>query len=118
MKVQFICHPRCSTCDKARKWLDDKGISYEVRDIRNPNPTEEELRKWVEQSQLPLKKFFNTSGAIYRGLELAKKLPEMGEDEQFELLASDGMIVKRPILLVEDKILVGFKESEWEALFT
>ncbi|NLY70897.1 MAG: arsenate reductase family protein [Clostridiales bacterium] len=118
MKVQFICHPRCSTCDKARKWLEEKGISYEERDIRNPNRTEGELRKWVEQSQLPLKRFFNTSGAIYKGLGLAKKLPDMDEDEQFELLASDGMIVKRPILVAGDKVLVGFKESEWEELLT
>jgi len=111
----FICYPKCTTCKKAQTFLDTKGITYDIRNIKNDNPTEEELRAWHKKSGLPLKRFFNTSGQQYRALELSKKLPFMSEDEQFALLASDGMLVKRPILIDNDLVLVGFKESEWEA---
>ncbi len=112
---QFICYPRCSTCKKAQKWLDDNGIEYKFRDIKEKNPTEKELRKWHKKSGLPLKKFFNTSGNLYKELQLKDKLPEMSEDEQFALLATDGLLVKRPILITGDTVLVGFKESDYEA---
>lgn len=112
----FICYPKCSTCKKARAWLESHQISFEERDIKTQNPTEEELRLWHQKSGLPLKRFFNTSGQLYRSMELSKKLPDMGEEEQFALLASDGMMVKRPILLWGDRVLVGFKEAEWEML--
>lgn len=112
----FICYPKCSTCKKARAWLESHQISFEERDIKTQNPTEEELRLWHQKSGLPLKRFFNTSGQLYRSMELSKKLPDMGEEEQFALLASDGMMVKRPILLWGDRVLVGFKEAEWETL--
>ena len=112
----FICYPKCSTCKKARAWLEAHQISFEERDIKTQNPTEEELRLWHQKSGLPLKRFFNTSGQLYRSMELSKKLPDMGEEEQFALLASDGMMVKRPILLWGDRVLVGFKEAEWETL--
>lgn len=112
----FICYPKCSTCKKARAWLEAHQISFEERDIKTQNPTEEELRFWHQKSGLPLKRFFNTSGQLYRSMELSKKLPDMGEEEQFSLLASDGMMVKRPILVCEDRVLVGFKEAEWETL--
>ena len=112
---QFICYPRCSTCKKAQKWLDDNGIEYKFRDIKEKNPTEKELRKWHKKSGLPLKKFFNTSGNLYKDLHLKDKLPTMSDDEQFALLATDGMLVKRPILITGDKVLVGFKEAEYEA---
>ncbi len=112
----FICYPKCSTCKKAQAWLEAHQISFEERDIKTQNPTEEELRLWHQKSGLPLKRFFNTSGQLYRSMELSKKLPDMGEEEQFALLASDGMMVKRPILLWGDRVLVGFKEAEWETL--
>ena len=112
----FICYEKCSTCGKAEKWLQDKGIRYEKRPIKEENPTAEELRTWREKSGLPLKRFFNTSGQLYRSLNLKERLPDMGEEEQLQLLASDGMLVKRPILLAGDKVLVGFKEAEWETL--
>lgn len=112
----FICYEKCSTCRKAEKWLQDKGIHYEKRPIKEENPTAEELRTWREKSGLPLKRFFNTSGQLYRSLNLKERLPDMGEEEQLQLLASDGMLVKRPILLAGDKVLVGFKEAEWETL--
>lgn len=112
----FICYEKCSTCRKAEKWLQDKGICYEKRPIKEENPTEEELRTWREKSGLPLKRFFNTSGQLYRSLNLKERLPDMSEEEQLQLLASDGMLVKRPILLAGDKVLVGFKEAEWETL--
>lgn len=112
----FICYPKCSTCKKARAWLEAHQISFEERDIKTQNPTEEEMRLWHQKSDLPLKRFFNTSGQLYRSMELSKKLPDMGEEEQFALLASDGMMVKRPILLWGDRVLVGFKEAEWETL--
>ena len=111
----FLCYPKCSTCQKAKAFLDANNIPYELRDIKLDNPSEEELRRWHSLSGLPLKKFFNTSGLQYRALELTKKLPTMTEDEQFALLASDGMLVKRPLLVGEDFVLVGFKQAEWEA---
>ena len=113
----FIGYPRCSTSNKAQAWLDAKGVSYEFRHIKDNNPTAEELKAWHELSGLPLKKFFNTSGLLYKSLQLKDRLPGMSEEEQFELLASDGMLVKRPILLGDDFALVGFREAEWEAKF-
>jgi arsenate reductase len=111
----FVCYPKCTTCKKAQAFLDSRGAAYQTRDIKTENPTEEELRDWHKKSGLPLKRFFNTSGQQYRELELSKKLPSMTEDEQFALLASSGMLVKRPILIGEGFVLVGFKEAEWEA---
>ena len=110
----MLWYPKCTTCQKAKKWLDEKGHACEVRDIKLENPTAEELRQWWTASGLPLKRFFNTSGQQYRALELKDKLPTMSEDEQFALLASDGMLVKRPILVGDDFVLVGFKQAEWE----
>ena len=110
----FICYPKCSTCQKARTWLDEKGITYDFRDIKLENPTAEELTRWWKLSGLPLKKFFNTSGLQYKALGLKDKLPEMSEEEQLALLATDGMLVKRPILVGEDFVLVGFRQAEWE----
>lgn len=112
-KLTFVCYPRCTTCQKAQKWLMEKGIAIDVRDIKENNPTEAELRKWHQLSSLPLKRFFNTSGLKYKELGLKSRLPAMSEDEQFKLLASDGMLVKRPILVGGDVVLVGFKEKEW-----
>ena len=109
----FVCYPKCSTCQKARKWLEGQGKDFTVRDIKADNPTESELRQWHEKSGLPLKKFFNTSGNLYKELHLKDRLPGMSEDEQFALLASDGMLVKRPIAVDGDTVLVGFKEAEW-----
>ena len=111
----FICYPKCTTCRKAQAFLDTKDAPYDFRDIKTENPTEAELRAWHAKSGLPLKRFFNTSGLQYKALGLAKKLPSMTEDEQFALLATDGMLVKRPILVGGDVVLVGFKEAEWEA---
>lgn len=116
--MKFICYPKCTTCQKAKKWLNDKGVSYELRDIKENNPSEAELREWHKNSGLPLKKFFNTSGLLYKSLELKNKLPEMTDDEQIKLLATDGMLVKRPILVDGKKVLVGFKEKEYEELFS
>lgn len=110
----FICYPKCTTCQKAKKWLDDKNISYEFRDIKLSNPTYEELKEWHEKSGLDIKKFFNTSGLLYKSMQLKDKLPEMTLEEKYKLLASDGMLVKRPILVTEDTVLTGFKEAEWE----
>ena len=112
----FICYPKCSTCQKARTWLDEKGITYDFRDIKLENPTAEELTRWWKLSGLPLKKFFNTSGLQYKALGLKDKLPEMSEDEQLALLAADGMLVKRPILVGEDFVLTGFRPAEWETV--
>ena len=109
----FICYPKCTTCQKAMKWLKQQGIEFEVRNIKEENPSVEELRLWWKKSGLPLKKFFNTSGLQYRAMELKDKLPTMGEEEQLVLLSSDGMLVKRPILVNENFVLVGFKEAEW-----
>lgn len=111
----FLCYPKCSTCKKAQAFLEASGTSFELRDIKLCNPSEEELRAWHALSGLPLKKIFNTSGLQYRALELTKKLPAMTEDEQFALLASDGMLVKRPLLVGDDFVLAGFKQAEWEA---
>ena len=110
----FVCYPRCTTCKKAEKWLSDHGIAVTVRDIKENNPTEQELRLWHEKSGLPLKRFFNTSGQKYREMELKDKLPTMSEDEQYSLLATNGMLVKRPLLVSDDFVLVGFKEKEWQ----
>lgn len=111
----FICYPKCTTCQKAKKWLNEKGISYEERDIKNQNPTKEELKEWYQKSGLPLKRFFNTSGLVYKEMKLKDRLPEMTEDEQLTLLATDGMLVKRPLLITETAVLTGFKEQDWEA---
>ncbi len=111
--LKFICYPKCTTCQKAKKWLDDNGIEYELRDIKFDNPTLEELTAWHQKSGLPLKRFFNTSGLLYKSLDLKNKLPEMDDSEMLELLATDGMLVKRPLLIGDDFVLVGFKESEW-----
>ena len=111
--IQFICYLKCSTCQKAKKWLDDNKIEYEFRDIKLDNPTSEELTEWYRKSGLPLRKFFNTSGLLYKSLELKNKLPSMTEDEMLKLLASDGMLVKRPLLIGDDFVLVGFKEADW-----
>ena len=110
----FLCYPKCSTCQKARKWLEEQGVSFEERDIKLNNPTEEELRTWYARSGLPLKRFFNTSGLQYKALGLKDKLPNMSEEEQLALLATDGMLVKRPLLVDEDFVLTGFKQMEWE----
>ena len=111
--MQFICYPKCSTCQKARKWLEANGISFEERHIKEQNPTAEELCAWQRKSGLPLKKFFNTSGLVYKDMKLSTKLPTMSEEEKLALLATDGMLVKRPILVGEDFVLVGFKEADW-----
>lgn len=112
----FICYSRWSTCKKARGFLDEKSISYNERDIKENNPTEEELREWIEKSNYPIKRFFNTSGKIYRELGLKDRLENMSLDEAIKLLATDGMLIKRPILVGEDIVLVGFKEKEWEEM--
>lgn len=113
--MTFICYPKCTTCQKAQKWLDETGAAYTVRNIKEDNPTRAELEQWHQRSGLPLKRFFNTSGLQYKALALKDKLPGMSEDEQFALLATDGMLVKRPILVGEDFVLVGFREAEWAA---
>ena len=110
----FVCYPKCSTCQKAKAWLQERGVAFDERDIKQDNPTEQELRAWHEKSGLPLKRFFNTSGLQYKALGLKDKLPAMTEDEQYALLATDGMLVKRPLLIGEDFALTGFKVKEWE----
>lgn len=110
----FVCYPKCTTCQKARQWLDAHGVAYTVRDIKEDNPTEAELRAWHAKSGLPLKRFWNTSGLQYRALNLKDRLPQMCEDAQFALLASDGMLVRRPILVGDDFAFPGFREAEWE----
>ena len=110
----FVHYPKCTTCKRAKKWLDEHQISYEERDIKENNPSLEELKEWYQRSGLPLKRFFNTSGMLYKEMKLKDKLPEMSEDEQLQLLAQDGMLVKRPILVKGDTVLVGFRENEWE----
>ena len=110
----FVCYPNCSTCKKARAWLESQGIPFEERNIKTENPTKEELARWQKASGLPLKRFFNTSGQQYRALGLKEKLPAMTEEEQLELLSSDGMLVKRPLLVGENAVLVGFRPQEWE----
>lgn len=114
MKPLFLEYPPCGTCKKAKKWLDDHAISFEARHIRENRPSEAELRQWHASSGLPLKRFFNTSGQLYKTLQLKDKLASMSDDEQFALLASDGMLVKRPILVHENGVLVGFRETKWE----
>lgn len=117
MKYLFVCYKRCSTCAKARKWLNENGVEYEERDIKEFNPDEEELRKWVALSGLPVNKFYNTSGTLYRELHIKDKLPNMSDDEKIKLLATDGMLVKRPVIVGQDVVLAGFKEELWsEAL--
>ena len=111
--VKVYCYSKCTTCRKALKWLDDNKIEYELLDIKEEHPNEETLRQLHKKSGLPLKRFFNTSGQLYREMELSKKLPDMSEDEMFRLLASDGMLVKRPLLITSDKVLTGFKEETW-----
>lgn len=110
----FVHYPKCTTCQKAKKWLEANGLTFTERHIKEANPTLEELKEWHKKSGLPLKKFFNTSGMVYRSMELKDKLPSMPEEEQYALLASDGMLVKRPIIVTEDTVLIGFKESEWK----
>ena len=112
----FVCYPKCTTCQKAKKWLDDNKIEYQLRDIKEDNPSFEELTDWYKMSGLPLKKFFNTSGLLYKSMELKDKLPTMSEEEQLKILATDGMLVKRPLVIGEDFVLVGFKENEWTDL--
>lgn len=114
MNVLFVEYPKCSTCQKAKKWLETNGVVFDDRHIVEQNPTKEELKEWIARSGLPMKRFFNTSGMLYRQMELKNKLPNMSEEEQLELLASNGMIVKRPLVVGEDFVLVGFKEKEWE----
>ena len=114
--MEFVCYPKCTTCQKAQKWLDQKKAEYTLRDIKTQNPTYEELKKWHKASGLPLKRFFNTSGQLYRSMELKDKLADMTEEEQLRLLATDGMLVKRPILISGDKVFPGFRETEWEKL--
>ena len=114
--LKFICYPKCGTCQKAKKWLVEKNVEYDYRDIKLDNPTLEELTQWYKASALPIRKFFNTSGQLYKSMELKNKLPEMSEAEMLELLASDGMLVKRPLLIADDFVLVGFKEADWEKL--
>ena len=111
----FLCYPKCSTCQKAKVWLEERSISYDLRDIKQDNPTAEELTAWYQKSGLPLKKFFNTSGLSYKALGLKEKLPNMTEEEQLALLAGDGMLIKRPLLVGDDFVLTGFRQAEWEA---
>ena len=111
--LKFICYPKCTTCQKAKKWLDDNGIEHKLRDIKEDKPNLEELTLWYKTSGLPLKKFFNTSGLLYKSMVLKDKLSAMSEEEQLKLLATDGMLVKRPLLIGKDFVLVGFKEKEW-----
>ena len=113
---KFICYPKCTTCQRAKKWLDDNNVEYVFRDIKLKNPTAIELKEWYKTSGLPLRKFFNTSGLLYKSMDLKNKLPTMTEEEHINLLATDGMLVKRPLLIGDNFVLVGFKESEWEKL--
>ncbi len=112
--LKFICYPKCTTCQKAKKWLDDNKIEYELRDIKLDNPKFDELSEWYQKSGLPIKKFFNTSGLLYKSLDLKNKLSQMSEDEMLKLLATDGMLVKRPLVIGDDFVVLGFKETEWE----
>lgn len=112
--IKFICYPKCTTCQKAKKWIDDNNVEYSLRDIKIENPSIDELCNWHKVSGLPLKKFFNTSGLLYKSMELKDKLPNMSEEEQLNLLATDGMLVKRPLVIGRDFVLVGFKEDEWK----
>ena len=114
MSVLFLQYPPCTTCKKAKAWLNERGVDYQARHIKEENPTVEELKAWHEKSGLPLKKFFNTSGLAYKALGLKDRLPTMSEEEQYQLLASDGMLVKRPLVVGEDFVLVGFREAQWQ----
>ncbi len=114
--ILFVEYPKCTTCQKAKKWLDENGIEHIDRHIKENNPTFEELKEWYVKSGLELKKFFNTSGLLYKSMELKSKLPEMSEDEQLKLLATDGMLVKRPLIIADNTVLAGFKPQEWEKL--
>lgn len=114
MRILFVQYPKCTTCMKAKKWLDFRGVAYTARHIKEENPTAEELREWYEKSNLDIKKFFNTSGMLYKEMKLKDKLSEMTIEQKLELLSTDGMLVKRPILVLEDTVLVGFKEEQWE----
>ncbi|AKL96406.1 transcriptional regulator, Spx/MgsR family [Clostridium aceticum] len=116
MKYLFLLYPKCSTCQKAKKWLEEKGIEYEERHIVEENPTSEELKNWIPSSGLPIKKFFNTSGILYKEMKLKDKLPTMTDEEKIELLSTNGMLVKRPLVIGNDIVLVGFKVEEWEKL--
>ena len=109
----FVCYPKCTTCQKAKKWLDENKIEYVQRDIKTENPSYEELKEWLAKSGLDIKRFFNTSGLLYKSMNLKDKLPEMSDEEKLRLLATDGMLVKRPLLVCENTVLVGFKEKEW-----
>lgn len=112
--LKFICYPKCTTCQKAQKWLDENQIEYELRNIKTSNPSAEELTEWYRLSGLPLKKFFNTSGLLYKSMELKNKLPDMSEEEMLKLLATDGMLVKRPLLIGDDFVLAGFRQEQWQ----
>lgn len=112
----FIEYPKCSTCQKAKKWLDDNGVKYDSRHIKENNPTFEELKEWYEKSGMPLKRFFNTSGMLYKSMNLKDRLPNMSEEEQLQLLATDGMLVKRPLLIGDNFVLCGFREKEWQEI--
>ena len=114
--MTFICYERCGTCKKAKAWLEEKGVAYDLRPIKEANPSYEELKEWHQRSGLPLKRFFNTSGLLYKSLNLKEKLPGMTEEEQLRLLATDGMLVKRPILVTKNAVVTGFKEAEWEKI--
>ena len=111
--MEFLCYPKCTTCKKAQKWLDENNIQYTFRDIKENNPSCEELAKWYKISGMPLKKFFNTCGLLYKSMELKNKLPNMTEEEMLNLLATDGMLVKRPLLVSDDFVLIGFKVADW-----
>ena len=111
--MKFICYPKCSTCRKAKKWLDEHNAEYTERHIADKKPTYDELKEWYEKSGLPLKKFYNTSGLLYKEMKLKDKLPSLSDEEQLRLLSTNGMLVKRPVIVSEDKVLVGFKEAEW-----
>lgn len=114
MKVLFLWYPKCTTCQRAKKWLDDNGVAYEARHVKEENPTAEELKEWYRRSGFPLKRFFNASGLLYKSMGLKEKLAQMSEEEQILLLASDGMLVKRPVIVCEDFVIVGFRQKEWE----
>lgn len=116
MEYQFVCYPKCSTCAKAKKFLSENNIKFKERNIKEDNPTKEELKDWLDKSNYPIKRFFNTSGILYREMKLKDKLLDMNEEEKIELLSRDGMLVKRPIIVGPDTVLVGFKESEWSSI--
>ena len=115
--ITFICYPKCTTCQRAKRWLDDHGVAYTLRDIKLDPPTLDELTVWYQKSGLPLRKFFNTSGLLYKSMDLKTKLPTMTEEQMLQLLATDGMLVKRPLLITADAVLVGFREPEWNNTF-